>query len=531
VDTLLAANGVGPLFSTSEAGDINDRGDVIINGKTAGTNPTWKIYYRRANGWLGTPLNPPKIPLLKQVTAPSGFGINAMRGWAINNAGEMALSGYTTSTRNSPTILGLRWTFGSSTASLIPRVYTGGNPVSEAMDINEAGIVVGRAHVASGAYIRAYKHARNAASVDFLPELFESSPSSAVAINNAGYIVGSSHNLSQKERGTYWSPTGSPTEIPKHLAQTDTWFATAITNEGPNGEGRVLLYGRDDLGLNDYKPHSWDPLTGSTILTNGTLGIQGYVRRVGEDSFFTVASRRIASLNNENAPGYTEVFTATAFANPDEILAFGGYNKHKQIVLALRPSTSPLSTKGRTYIGSPIWEDQKDISLDLDLDLGYVAPVALQVKFEKRYGDYTVETETKTVTFTNGQALGVILKTRMRGELDIRASILSGSVLGSNAPVSPHWLSQTTTVARTDGSQLCFGEILFKNGDIDGDANVETSTTNIITTDDYGILSAAFDTNLGGPGWDHRADLNGDGTVSTDDFIILNNNFDTEGTY
>lgn len=59
------------------------------------------------------------------------------------------------------------------------------------------------------------------------------------------------------------------------------------------------------------------------------------------------------------------------------------------------------------------------------------------------------------------------------------------------------------------------------NGDCDG--------SNAITTDDYLILSNAFDTVRGGTGFDPRADLNKDGAVTTDDYLTLSANFDREG--
>lgn len=60
-----------------------------------------------------------------------------------------------------------------------------------------------------------------------------------------------------------------------------------------------------------------------------------------------------------------------------------------------------------------------------------------------------------------------------------------------------------------------------KNGDVNGD--------NAVTTDDYIILSDAFDTNVGDPGYVMTADLNGDGSITTDDYIILSQNFDCVG--
>lgn len=59
------------------------------------------------------------------------------------------------------------------------------------------------------------------------------------------------------------------------------------------------------------------------------------------------------------------------------------------------------------------------------------------------------------------------------------------------------------------------------NGDVNGD--------NYVGTDDYLLLSAAFDTVMGDPAYLPTADLNGDGVINTDDYLILSEHFDTYG--
>ena len=59
------------------------------------------------------------------------------------------------------------------------------------------------------------------------------------------------------------------------------------------------------------------------------------------------------------------------------------------------------------------------------------------------------------------------------------------------------------------------------NGDVNGD--------NYVGTDDYMLLSAAFDTIMGDPAYLPTADLNGDGVINTDDYLILSEHFDTYG--
>jgi hypothetical protein len=71
------------------------------------------------------------------------------------------------------------------------------------------------------------------------------------------------------------------------------------------------------------------------------------------------------------------------------------------------------------------------------------------------------------------------------------------------------------------GAPVLDVNITLTNGDCDGD--------NYIGTDDYLIVSNAFDLSTGDPVYDSRADLNGDGYVGTDDYLILNENFDKSG--
>lgn len=69
------------------------------------------------------------------------------------------------------------------------------------------------------------------------------------------------------------------------------------------------------------------------------------------------------------------------------------------------------------------------------------------------------------------------------------------------------------------------GTVSLLNGDCDAN--------NVITSDDYLILSDAFDSSFENGGavgpWDPRADLDGSLAISTDDYLILSSNFDLSG--
>ncbi len=81
-----------------------------------------------------------------------------------------------------------------------------------------------------------------------------------------------------------------------------------------------------------------------------------------------------------------------------------------------------------------------------------------------------------------------------------------------------HWLAASVPVTFSTATLV---NAILPNGDCDGN--------NYVGTDDYLILNRAFDTSVGGAGFDPRADLNGDGYVGTDDYLILNENFDMSG--
>jgi|GEM_PF-6256660 len=79
----------------------------------------------------------------------------------------------------------------------------------------------------------------------------------------------------------------------------------------------------------------------------------------------------------------------------------------------------------------------------------------------------------------------------------------------------------TTNPVHTVGGDVFpgFSEALY--GDCDND--------DYIGTDDYLIVSNAFDTVEGDPLWDPRADLTQDGVVTTDDYLLVSANFDVFG--
>lgn len=83
------------------------------------------------------------------------------------------------------------------------------------------------------------------------------------------------------------------------------------------------------------------------------------------------------------------------------------------------------------------------------------------------------------------------------------------------------WLSKRTGNVNLVANAVTPVNMTLLNGDCDG--------SNVVTTDDYLILSDSFDLSTGDPGFDARGDLDGSGSVTTDDYLILSGNFDLEG--
>lgn len=82
------------------------------------------------------------------------------------------------------------------------------------------------------------------------------------------------------------------------------------------------------------------------------------------------------------------------------------------------------------------------------------------------------------------------------------------------------WLAKSTDMTIGAGQVNTFSVSLI-NGDCDNN--------NLINTDDYLILSGAFDSLPGDSNYDVRADLDGNGFINTDDYLILSSNFDLIG--
>lgn len=120
-----------------------------------------------------------------------------------------------------------------------------------------------------------------------------------------------------------------------------------------------------------------------------------------------------------------------------------------------------------------------------------------------------------TVEFISG---GSVVETRTAmldasGTFDLATPRTGNYVI---AVKGSHWLRKMTNAVLPGSSSWTL-----VNGDSDGD--------NEVAIGDYAILSAAYNSCVGDPSWDARADLNGDGCADIADYAILSANYGRVG--
>lgn len=193
---------------------------------------------------------------------------------------------------------------------------------------------------------------------------------------------------------------------------------------------------------------------------------------------------------------------------------------------------TPMAVTGSVQTSSAVFGDADIVLGDAKFDSAYFDALSVtsmvpgQVRGTVSLGDFVGDVATRDVTvevrqpgtgsvvetgqpsaLNSSGAFAVKLQSRGTYDLAIKSSTHL-SVLVSNVNL------------RDEGGDLA-PLTLPLNGDCDG--------SNVITTDDYLVLSGAFDTVIGDPLYVMGADLNGDGVVTTDDYLILSGNFDLAG--
>lgn len=232
--------------------------------------------------------------------------------------------------------------------------------------------------------------------------------------------------------------------------------------------------------------------------------------RMSGDNFAIIKLIYRDAANNDLVAIESGRITATTRVNAWQALsaALGpapeGTDHGSVFILFVQPDTTPFAG------GAAFFDDMSLVVNDGTTVSGTV--------------DFGIENKPKSATFEFRDPTTLNLVVSVNADVDSAGNFTVPSPMprGSyNLSVkTTHWLRQATTVDTGPGN-VTGVSFAPTNGDCDGN--------NVITTDDYLILSNAFDLTLEDEGFDVRGDLDDNDVITTDDYLILSLNFDKEG--
>lgn len=193
---------------------------------------------------------------------------------------------------------------------------------------------------------------------------------------------------------------------------------------------------------------------------------------------------------------------------------------------------TPMSVIGSIQTSSAVFGDADIVLGDAKFDSAYFDALSVtsmvpgQVRGTMLLGDFVGDRSTRDVSIEVRQSgTGTVVEGWTAGSLDSSGAfaikLQSRGTYDLAIKSSTHLSVLFSNVNLRDQGVDLAPVTLPLNGDCDG--------SNAITTDDYLVLSGAFDTVIGDPQYVMGADLNGDGAVTTDDYLILSGNFDLAG--
>jgi len=232
--------------------------------------------------------------------------------------------------------------------------------------------------------------------------------------------------------------------------------------------------------------------------------------RMSGDNFAIIKLIYRDAANNDLVAIESGRITASTRVNAWQALsaalgpAPAGTDHGSVFLLFIQPDTTP-------FAGGSAWFD------DMSLVVNDGTTVSGTV-------DFGIENKPKSATFEFRDPTTLDLVASVNADVDSGGNFTVPSPMPRGtynfSVKTTHWLRQATSVNTGPGNVtgVTFTPI---NGDCDG--------SNVITTDDYLILSNSFDLTLEDTGFDVRADLDDNDAITTDDYLILSGNFDTEG--
>lgn len=358
------------------------------------------------------------------------------------------------------------------------------------------------------------------------------------------------------------------TSIPTTVRSVDGYSASAVHGLDEDGntavgyDGYAIVKGAEMLRERDYyEPSSgWSVkwTTSNNWSTYSTQTIGDFVTR-GPGSLPNSVASEAQDVSGDGqivvgrALAYDEVYGSRGTRFAGYIWTPNGFGQLEKwlYVNDLLPSSTPDPSKLRI----------REV-LDISTNGLHVCGVAENKVTENLFTAYMVTLPSQTTankyvstfatitTFADLDPTGTTVKAKYRlaGSTNSTPPITTGALYDSVGQFSlsiPNGNVNTTSyydvyvkVSRHLSQKMttkfdAFGNVSFPVTDgvpglptaVGGDCDND----DYVGTDDYLIVSAAFDTSNGEPGWDARADLDEDGTVSTDDYLIVSEAFDTAG--
>jgi|GEM_PF-1456525 len=305
------------------------------------------------------------------------------------------------------------------------------------------------------------------------------------------------------------------TGLPTTSGQLSTLIITDPTYAATNPPYDFAFDGANTLYLCDERTapaggvQKW---TFDGVNWNLAYTLSGGLGSTGTQGTRHLAIRKNALLQNEIYVTNTGVATANARIHVTTDTG-SGFDTFTQVVTS---DDATIGTRAafRGIRVVPNFSAVKTISGTVDLGEFWQGTWSSGPNFPITFNVYSVGDSTPLQTVT----VNVNGSTQVASySFNLSPSITLGS-LDIRAESPTHLRKRNTTAVGGSGATVNFSLI---NGNcaptVDGDA---------ITTDDYLILSNAFDTSFGDAGFDPQADLDKNDAVTTDDYLVLSGNFD-----
>lgn len=274
-------------------------------------------------------------------------------------------------------------------------------------------------------------------------------------------------------------------------------------------------------------------IVAADIATAGTMTVTVFNPTPGGglsgNASFTVNNPTpvLTSLNPSSAisagPGFTLVVNGTGFVNGSQV-TWNGANRTTtfisatQVQAGITAADIAVAGSAAVRVVNPAPGGGTSNALNFTINPTVISGNVNLSDFD---GDVTAEPvviEIRNVGSTTPLISQTVALTSS-GNFSFNTNIAAGTY--DVTAKGTHWLRKKRASQAIAGGSLTGQNFTLINGDCDGD--------NEVGIGDFALLSAAFGTSIGDPGYNPMADLNGDGSVDIGDFAILSANFGETG--